>query len=881
MAVDVPRIIVLVFLLLFLFFSPNTRTPSPSQQRELADQILLEKHALDLLNTSVYGGLDATKGRWLNLTGLKKDDNYSWERLPEVQERAKEQFRVIFDATRLPGGASNESGTSSGIAPSIEDSKGSAEGVLSSMTNSDKFLRFYQNATGIIRGQWSRSKVGRLAHWAHPLNLTALAPDYTYASQEFKRNITGFSGDLRIKLEERSSDELTSEPGQIRGIKAEMLIKDESSSGDGWDIVMYGVHYPQQGGMIFSTTSEKFAGIFALPHFTLSKRAFSLAQQLLNQTLNPVIKKQEESLETILNPWTSSPNNPSDAFFPTARCEYIVYIQQHPIEDPKTDVKEVEQELRFPTGAPLRSTPGMKMSALIFSPDCGFVLESKGPPDYPPQQGAHLNGPKLESFVTMAKRAILAFALLVSAQIFLLKRQMRDTSTPSTRSRVSLYTIAMMAMGDGFAFMGCIVAGMFIESLFLPLISTGFASFVCVSFFGMKFLMDIWTVQAPERQEREREQQRARDRRIAEAAARNPQPSTATPVTVPITTPAGADTLPLPATARRTPNNVATPVILPPDQDLDATAAEDLLTNPNGTAIQPQPTALTSARREIGALYTKFYFLLLTILFLSLHATSWPLALRSLYCNTLAFIYLSLWCPQIYRNVMRNCRKALRWEFVIGESILRLIPFAYFYCYEDNVLFVTIDPNAFYALAGWVWIQFCALVSQEILGPRFFVKEGWAPPAYDYHPILREDSDGESGSLLPIGFTEARTVVGDPMSPTSRTDSAGPSSPMLGRQNTGGSISTTSSRRKSKKDGKLVFQCAICTEDLEVPVVPSEGSASENDVAGAMGREAAMIFSRRAYMVTPCRHIFHSACLEGWMRYRLQCPNCRENLPPL
>jgi len=28
-------------------------------------------------------------------------------------------------------------------------------------------------------------------------------------------------------------------------------------------------------------------------------------------------------------------------------------------------------------------------------------------------------------------------------------------------------------------------------------------------------------------------------------------------------------------------------------------------------------------------------------------------------------------------------------------------------------------------------------------------------------------------------------------------------------------------------------------------------------------------------MVTPCRHVFHSNCLEGWMRFRLQCPNCR------
>jgi hypothetical protein len=39
--------------------------------------------------------------------------------------------------------------------------------------------------------------------------------------------------------------------------------------------------------------------------------------------------------------------------------------------------------------------------------------------------------------------------------------------------------------------------------------------------------------------------------------------------------------------------------------------------------------------------------------------------------------------------------------------------------------------------------------------------------------------------------------------------------------------------------------------------------------------------SRRTYMVTPCRHIFHTACLESWMRLRLQCPICRDTIPPV
>ena len=74
-----------------------------------------------------------------------------------------------------------------------------------------------------------------------------------------------------------------------------------------------------------------------------------------------------------------------------------------------------------------------------------------------------------------------------------------------------------------------------------------------------------------------------------------------------------------------------------------------------------------------------------------------------------------------------------------------------------------------------------------------------------------------------------------------------------------------------------VFDCSICAMDIEVPVVPA--GADESTMAGIGG--TGMVLQRRLYMVTPCRHIFHANCLEGWMRYRLICPNCREALPPL
>jgi len=832
---DSPRIVLVIFFLLFLFLSPDSHPPSLQQQRTLDYAILDERRSLDVLNASGYGGLDEPNNRWLNITGLRQADGYAWDLLPKVQARAKEQLDQIFATSILPSSVKNVTAD-----PYTSKPGDSTERDMSPHVGP---LPLYQNVTSILHGKWVRSAVEE--DLVSPtLNVSILAPSVYYTSTNYNRNITGQTGDLRIQLHEQDHGDPLPDPGMARNIKAQVTINDDTSSGDGWEMTLLGVHYPQQGGIVLSTTSEKFAGIFALPHFTLSGRAFKLAQQLLNQTLMSTINEQEADVKSVPNPWTSSPNSPSEEMFPVPHCEFIVYLQQHPIEDKSIDISAMEDELRFPTGAVMLPAPLIRMSALIFSPDCGFVLESKGPPDFAPSQGLHLNGRKQEVFMRVVRRCILAFATVICAQIFLLMRQMKDASTPSTKSRISFYTIATMALGDGFACMGFMVVSMFVDAVFLPLIATAFLSFLGVSFFGMKFLMDIWTVQAPERQERARERQRERDRRNAVAgptAPPAPAPAPA-PASAPIVTAAGAHTLPLPVTARRPADN---PVIITPDQDLDAAETED---NPP-TQTTPQ-TTLGSARREMSALYSQFYFLLLSILFLSLYATTWPTTLRSIYSNLLAFVYVSFWVPQIRRNVFRNCRKALRWEFIIGESILRLAPILYFYTIPNNILFIVNDANAAYLLVGWVWIQIWALISQEILGPRFFVPKGWAPPAYDYHPILRED-DEEAGANMPIGFTQA---TADPSSPSA--------------------IKPGESREKGKK----VWDCAICTENIEVPVVPATGS-SEGDSAASIS--ATTIFSRRAYMITPCRHIFHSHCLEGWMRYRLQCPICRENLPPL
>ncbi|KAJ5633815.1 hypothetical protein N7528_001657 [Penicillium herquei] len=796
-----------LLLVFYILLSSQSRAPLIDEDRQRQRELDRERRAFRLLNETKYGDFDPPADHWLPFAGVRKNDTYAWDLFPRVQSRARDQLQSIL--------------TNAGLEPSIglNDPNGS-----SSLNLTKLFLPVYRNATGKLRGDWIRRDDG--FNRQTPLNISAIARDHEYFTHEFSSNITGNGGTMYFDLEEGGGEEYQLGAGLVREIRASLSVESEDFWGSTWYLSLFGLHFPETGGIILSTSSEKFGGIFALPHFALSSDTYELSHQLLLKSLRDAMSEKPNRPASLF-PWSSLARS-QQMEFPAPKCEHVIFLQQHPVmvDGVLADrllLERMEQELRYPMGAPIPNPPLMTMSAVIFSPDCGYVLETKGTPEFPPTDQLYLSGPKHEEYNKYAARLIFVVAGVFVAQITLLLRQIKEASTPSTRSRVSFYTIALMALGDAFV-LTFIILELYEAVSFLVLATASFLAFLSVSYIGMKFMMEIWAVQEPER----------REERPAVPTVPTPRPGT----------------LPLPATAAR--DSGATPIILPPDQD----APEDELVQ------QPAPATRTAAptsgqlRSDVGAMYARFYLALFGMLILSIWAFLLPRRLGAIYARVISGIYLSFWVPQIYRNVMRNCRKALRWDFVVGQSILRLFPFLYFLTARGNVLFIRPDWTTALAMAGWMWVQAWMLASQDILGPRFFIPRGWAPPAYDYHPTLRDsvdsDADLEAGGVLSIASLRAdkQDLVGE---------------------------SKDDDKQRPKDRKRVVFDCAICMQDIEVPVLPAASSAGGSSVTDG----ATSILSRRTYMVTPCRHIFHTACLESWMRLRLQCPICRESIPPV
>ncbi|KAF5602828.1 TUL1 RING-domain-containing protein [Fusarium pseudocircinatum] len=819
----IATLIFIVFIVWLVFPDSDYSSQSLTLSDLAGERLDHFQDALDVLNASRWGDFAPVPGKdskakpsFLNLTGFRADDNLSWGGLKRFRERS-----LAFSRHAIPPVGEHN----------LWDT-GHGEPI-------------WLNASGTVHGEWVKPK-GSISRGYNSYNLSKIAPDMDWMGDNvpWARNITGRTGRMMLRLEGNQTineyEQLPTESsvpvagGLIRSVKGTTTIEDTHGSGHDWEMRLWGVHWPRQGVVLMTTTSEKFEGIFGLPHLTPSEDFFQSSQRLLNESIAHTIATKRENIyadQTV--PWTSDLENPLYTTNPSPHCEYVMYAQVFPpsrthfnIDSQESSrealesvIDSIESELQSPVGAPIPKIPKLQMSAIIYSPDCGFFLETKGPPDFGPSEAQHLTGMKIEVQLYQVKTWILVYAIIVFGQVNLLKNQMRESYTPSTMGRVSFWTIAMMLMVDGMTFTAAATWVSSAGATFLPTLALLFAAFLSMTI-GGSFLAKVHEVQLPE----------ARPRREREA---NNMGDNTNGAELPATTTPDRSLLPEPVTAHQQ------PVIVPSDQDIDAEIAAAAAV-PGATTAQRAEEAPQSFQSIVGRMILSS----LCIIFLAISSTTWYPNLRSLFLNMCALIYLSLWIPQILRNTRRNCRRALGWPFVVGQSILRLLPVAYFWIKEDNFLYARSDRHAFVVFCAWLWIQLIILAAQDIIGPRFGIPAGWAPDAWDYHPVLREDSLEAGG--LPIG------LVADDTPGIERARSSGDDG--------------------SKKQSTMrSIDCAICREVLEVPVLTAEDE--DTGVAG--------VFARRLYMVTPCRHIFHSACLEGWMRFRLQCPICREELPPL
>jgi mitofusin len=226
-----PRSILFILILLLLIHSPEQPGQQPYNLRNRYDEVIgHEWDELDILNRTRYGDFDARNNKWLNISGLNEEDGFVWELLNPVKQRA---------------------------AARVKDSLGDvAEGLLDGTAEDTARLPMYRNISGYVQGEWIRSPLARIRT---PSDVNSSASiDNPFPMAEYDRNLTGASGHVRIHLTELDERMRTDENKTVSEVSARIIIGDDDSMGDNWwEFVLHGVHYPNLGGSVLTTTSEK------------------------------------------------------------------------------------------------------------------------------------------------------------------------------------------------------------------------------------------------------------------------------------------------------------------------------------------------------------------------------------------------------------------------------------------------------------------------------------------------------------------------------------------------------------------------------------------------------------------------------------------------
>lgn len=816
-----------MFLLFFIFFTPAGNAPhlsSPNELFRLKEYLSTQRNETEVLANSTWQHLPG------NITGISP---YPKQKVVDGKEFLPPE--IIDMANQIW----HSEVTTKTFVSEIEHQGGLDERDYSDRTETGlphfdgpSSLVFYTNISGVYEGDWFMSKESKnlipinmtIAEVFKPPTTTMIYgrnvslenPDHvTYGSLGPSRgNMTKEQGKSVLTINEVPSKKLSS-PANVTMLAVKLSIYDETES-DRFSVDLQGLHFKATGNVVLTTSSLKYSGLQYIPHLMLDEQYFEEAKELMARYLNSTLASYEDEMDYSIF---------QEADIASDNCEYISYGHIKSVPLTRQELQDIEDEFENPIGRPLKKIPALELSGLFYSPDCAVAMTA-----------GKVTGEKYETYWNRIRVIILGGVLLLLAQMVLLARQMRDTNTPSLTLKVSFVSITMMAIIDGSIWMASF-ASFFVEVLALPFMAVAFLSFALTSMFEMRYMVKIYQSQLPEIVSDARIRQATQGNTVNGQTALYARPDGSIVIPQAISritgTPLEPDSLPLPATAPR----------------------------PN------VPEVDTSDRAVAGMIYSRFYFALLVFIITSLVATTWPVRIRIFYEYVVVFVFYSVWVPQIYRNISRGFRKSFLWSFILGTSIVRLLPLVYVCLQKNNILSHHYDPLLLSINVIWVSLQILVLAAQNMFGARFFLPKGYLPVLYDYHPVLYQ-GDAESG--LGIDVSSAGQQL-----PPKPTTNANTTSTTLEEEGEG---STTQPLLQSHADQEVLrplVDCAICMMPVELIITPREGAGSH------LTTSPALMLARRRYMVTPCQHVFHTDCMERWMRSRLQCPICRHPLPPL
>ena len=293
------------------------------------------------------------------------------------------------------------------------------------------------------------------------------------------------------------------------------------------------------------------------------------------------------------------------------------------------------------------------------------------------------------------------------------------------------------------------------------------------------------------------------------------------------------------------------------------------------------------SNRKLINLKVSFYFSFYFFFFISFFIITdlmiyYPLILIS---------SILMWTPQVLHNIIYYNNYIYPFFYAIISSVERLYFAFYFRAYDNNFYKIRGNKIFIYIIIIYIIFIFIILFLQMLFGPRFFLPKKYKKINFNFYKtkeeLLQISEDISSNEcvicLLPI-FNES----GEELDQSNDKKGGGI------EINNSESIDTSRNEINKNKDKNLNL------EENSLKQKKSKVNKKGNYIRKIYCHNIwffiknifeVLLFKgfyrfyripknpeNKEFMRTPCKHVFHTVCLEKWFVMKKECPNCRCDL---
>jgi hypothetical protein len=193
--------------------------------------------------------------------------------------------------------------------------------------------------------------------------------------------------------------------------------------------------------------------------------------------------------------------------------------------------------------------------------------------------------------------------------------------------------------------------------------------------------------------------------------------------------------------------------------------------------------------------------------------------------------------PQIVHHISSSDPPYFETDFLVSFTSIKYVIFIYLRGCPSNILEIRSYQVLPYVGLGIILLSLIILYQQENWGSKFFIPKMFKKGQYDYFVEMKfaskKNPENAEHSRLSENTTEENC-------------------------------------------------CSICLTELNKN--SGKNNSLNNDADDIKNKVLRRIIKKKEshyLMIAPCKHMFHAQCLGKWMEIKMDCPQCRQPLPPI